>query len=260
MTFGPTLSAPAIPLRLRRLHPPAAVLARAPAAARSNALLAQIPLRERERLKKLMKPVSLTFGEVLHEAEPIRHVYFPVDCLVSLFAPLARHSPIEIGLVGSEGMVGVALALGARTAFVQALVQGSGTALKMEAAAFKREFRRNAALQAAVHRYIHMLMGQVSQTAACNALHTIEARSARWLLMTRDGMQSDTVELTHEFLARMLGVRRVGVTVAAGNLQRQGLIAYSRGHITVLDAEKLERKACECYGTVRSLYEKEGAR
>lgn len=205
-----------------------------------------------------MKPVSLAFGDILHEAEPIRYVYFPVDCLVSLFAPLAGRLAVEVGIVGSEGMVGVPLALGVRSASVQAFVQGSGTALKMKAASFERELRRNGALQAGVHRYIHMLMAQVSQTAACNALHAIEARCARWLLMTRDGMKSDTLELTHEFLARMLGVRRVGVTVAAGNFQRQGLIAYSRGHITILDAKKLEEKACECYGAVRTLYKKEG--
>ncbi len=206
-----------------------------------------------------MKPVSLTFGDILQEVEPIRHVYFPVDCLVSLFAQLADRPVVEVGLVGSEGMVGVPLALGVRSSPVQALVQGSGTALRMKAASFEREFRRNGALQAGVYRYIHLLMGQFSQTAACNALHAIEARCARWLLMTRDGVKSDEFDLTHEFLARMLGVRRVGVTVAAGDLQRQGLIEYSRGHITILDAEKLEERACECYRVVRTLYEKESA-
>lgn len=228
-------------------------------APRSNALLAKVPPRERERLERLMKPVSLTFGDILHEVEPIRHVYFPVDCLVSLFAPLIDHFAVEVGVVGSEGMVGVCLALGVRTSSVQALVQGSGTALRMSALSFQREFRRNAELQKGVHRYIHMLMGQVTQTAACNAFHAIEARCARWLLVTRDGMQSDEVELTHEFLARMLGVRRVGVTVAAGNLQREGLIAYSRGHIAILDPKRLEERACECYGVVKNLYDNASA-
>ena len=237
---------------------PSGSLERAAAAPRSNALLAKIPLKERERLQRLMKPVWLNFGDVLQETEPIRHVYFPVDCLVSLFAPLSDRLAVEIGVVGREGMVGVSLALGVRTSSVQALVQGSGRALEMTASAFEREFRSNRALQTGVHRYIHMLMGQVTQTAACNAFHAIEARCARWLLVTRDGMQSDRVELTHEFLARMLGVRRVGVTVAAGNLQRQGLIAYSRGHVDILDAKRLEESACECYGVVRTLYEKEG--
>ena len=222
---------------------------------RSNALLAEVPPKEGVRLARLLKPVSLTFGEVLYEAGPIAHVYFPVDCLVSLFAPLKDHLAVEVGIVGSEGMVGVSLALGVRTSSVRAFVQGTGTALRMEALSFQRELRRSAALQKAIHRYIHVLMGQVTQTAACNAFHAIEARCARWLLMTRDRMRSDKVELTHEFLAHMLGVRRVGVTVAAGNLQRQGLIAYSRGHITILDPKRLAKSACECYGIVKHLYD-----
>lgn len=235
------------------------VFMRRAAAPRSNALLAQLPSRERASLARVLKPVSLKFGEVLYGAKPIRHVYFPVDCLVSLFAPLKDHRAVEVGVVGSEGMVGVPLALGVRTSSVQALVQGSGTALRMEASSFQRELKRSAALQTGIHRYIHLLMGQLTQTAACNAFHPIEARCARWLLMTRERMQSDEVELTHEFLARMLGVRRVGVTVAAGNLQRQGLIAYSRGHIAILDPERLAKTACECYGAVKDLYDNPSA-
>jgi CRP-like cAMP-binding protein len=225
----------------------------------SNALLAEVPPSEAARLAQLLKPVSLTFGEVLYEAEPIPHVYFPVDCLVSLFAPLKDHFAVEVGVVGSEGMVGVPLALGVRTSSVRAFVQGSGTALRMKASSFQRELRRSAALQTRIHRYIHLLMGQLTQTAACNAFHSIEARCARWLLMTRDRMRSDELELTHEFLAHMLGVRRVGVTVAAGNLQRRGLIAYSRGHIAILDPERLAKTACECYGVVKHLYDNTAA-
>ena len=222
---------------------------------RTNALLAQVAPRDRVRLGRLLKPVSLTFGEILHDAKPIRHVYFPVDCLVSLFAPLRDHLAVEVGVVGSEGMIGVPLALGVRTSAVHAVVQGSGRALRMEASSFQRELQRNGALQAGIYRYIHLLMCQVTQTAACNAFHSIEARCARWLLMTRDRMQSDEVELTHEYLARMLGVRRVGVTVAAGNLQRQGMIAYSRGHIAILDPARLEKAACECYAVVKARYD-----
>ena len=162
-------------------------------------------------------------------------------------------------MVGSEGMVGVSVALGVSASFVQARVQGSGTALRMEAAAFRRELGRNAPLQAGVSRYVHLLMGQLSQTAACNAFHPIEARCARWLLMTCDKTQSSELELTHEFLARMLGVRRVGVTVAAGNLQRLGLIAYSRGKIRILDPERLAERACECYSVLKTLYGTAGA-
>jgi CRP-like cAMP-binding protein len=161
---------------------------------------------------------------------------------------------VEVGLVGSEGMVGASLALGVSVSPVQAMVQGSGNALRMDASVFQRELRLDAALQAAVYRYVHLLMGQLGQTAACNAFHPIEARCARWLLMTRDRMQSNELELTHELLARMLGVRRVGVTVAAGNLQRLGLIAYTRGRITILDAERLAESACDCYGVLKKLY------
>jgi CRP-like cAMP-binding protein len=221
-----------------------------------NALIAcAAPLR-REALSRLLEPVALTFGQILQEPGVIRHVYFPVDCLVSLFAPLSDHLAVEVGMVGSEGMVGVSLALGVRASSVQALVQGSGTALRMEGGAFRRELGRNAPLQAGVSRYVHVLMGQLSQTAVCNAFHEIEARCARWLMMTRDRMQSDELELTHEVLARILGVRRVGVTVAAGNLRKQGLISYSRGRIRILNVERLAARACECYSVLQKLYGK----
>jgi CRP-like cAMP-binding protein len=221
---------------------------------RSNALLAALPRAECVRLARLLSPVSLEFGEILHEPETLRYVYFPIDCLVSLFAPVPHHLAVEVALIGSEGMVGASLALGARTSPLQALVQGSGQALRMDAPAFRREMRRSADLRAGVHRYVNLLMGQLAQTAACNAFHRLEARCARWLLMTRDRVQSDELELTHEFLARMLGVRRVGVTVAAGNLQRRGLIVYSRGRITILDGGRLAKSACECYAVLRKLY------
>jgi CRP-like cAMP-binding protein len=231
----------------------------APAPSRVNALIAGAALLRRKPLWRLLEPVALSFGEILQEADVIRHVYFPVDCLVSLFVPVSDHLAVEAGMVGSEGMVGVSLALGERASSVRALVQGSGTALRMEGEAFRRELGRNAPLQAGVSRYVHLLMGQLSQTVACNTFHAIEARCARWLLMTRDRMQSDELELTHEFLARMLGVRRVGVTVAAGNLRKQGLISYSRGRITILNAEQLAGRACECYSVLQKLYGGAGA-
>jgi len=229
-------------------------LAQAVAFPRSNALLAGVKAREYARISRLLRPVALRFGDILQEPEAVRHVYFPVDCLVSLFAPLAHDAGVEVGLIGSEGMLGVSVALGVHTSAVQAMVQGSGTALRMDVAAFEAELARNGALKAQVYRYTHLLMGQLGQTAACNAFHPIEARCARWLLMTRDRMHSNELELTHAFLARMLGVRRVGVTVAAGNLQRQGLITYSRGRIAILDAKRLAKSACECYGTLLELY------
>ena len=222
------------------------------AAPRTNALLSALPLAHSARLSRLLKLVPLTFGDVLYDTKQIPHVYFPIDCLVSLLAPLKDHM-IEVGIVGSEGMVGVPLALGVRASSVHAFVQGSGTALRMQASAFERELARNPALRASIHRYIHVLMGQLTQTAACNAIHPIEARCARWMLMTRDRTHAGALELTHAFLARMLGVRRVGVTVAAGNLQRRGLISYSRGRVTILDAKRLEATACECYRIVKDL-------
>jgi len=222
---------------------------------RSNDLLDDVMSSDRTRLAALVQPVLLKFGDVLYEAKAIEHVYFPVDCLVSLLAPLKDHLAVECAVVGSEGMVGVGLALGVRRSSGQAIVQGSGTALRMDASSFQRELQRNTVLKKGIYRYIHLLMGQLTQTAACNAFHSIEARSARWLLMTRDRTQSDELELTHEFLARMLGVRRVGVTVAAGNLQREGLIAYSRGRIAILDPGGLAKRACECYTVVKKLYE-----
>ena len=214
----------------------------------------ELPPRERAGLKRFLKPVALKFGDVLCDARRIRHVYFPVSCLVSLLAPLQGHLAVEVGVVGREGMIGVPLALGMGMSSVQAICQGSGTALRMDALDFRRELQRNTSLQTGVFRYIHLLMGQFTQTAACNTFHPIEARCARWLLMMRERVQSDELELTQEFLARMLGVRRVGVTVAAGNLQRQGLIAYSRGRITILDPERLVASACDCYRVVKELY------
>ena len=219
-----------------------------------NELLAATTRTARARLAKHLVPVSLAFGKILHEPGVVRQVYFPVDCIVSLFAPLSHDVAVETALVGREGMVGVSLALGVSTSPVQALVQGSGRALRMDAAVFQRELRHHAAFQAGVYRYVHLLMSQLSQTAACNTFHMLEARCARWMLMTRDRMQTDELDLTHAFLARMLGVRRVGVTVAAGNLQKLGLISYSRGRVTILDAPGLAKSACECYAVLRKLY------
>ena len=232
-----------------RSAPPAAALPR------SNALLEGVPSRDRTRLALLLDPVLLKCGEVLCDKSPTEHVYFPLGGLVSLLAPLKGHLALECGVVGSEGMVGVPLALGVRSSSIHAIVQGSGTALCMTASAFERELQRNTSLQAGIYRYVHLLMAQLTQAAACNAFHPIEARCARWLMVSRDRMHTDEIRVTHEFLARMLGVRRVGVTVAAGNLQRQGLIVYSRGRITILDPGRLAKSACECYTVVKRLYD-----
>jgi len=213
-----------------------------------NRLLAALPAREYKRLLSGLETVKLTYGEVLHEpGERMRHVYFPSDCLVSLLTVVEGHQALEVGLVGREGMVGSRLALGITASSIRALVQGTGTAVRMTSARFLKEFRRSPALRRALFHFTDALMLQVTQTAACNRFHVVEARLARWLLMTRERLPSGEFHLTHEFLADMLGVRRVGVTSAAGALQRRKLIRYQRGIITILDQQGLEGAACSCY-------------
>jgi CRP-like cAMP-binding protein len=162
---------------------------------------------------------------------------------------------LEVGLVGSEGMVGIPLALGMTTSSVRALVQGTGAAMRMEAGRFQLEFKQSPSLQRELYRYTHLLMAQFTQTAACNRFHLVEARLARWLLMTRDRVRSDQFHLTHEFLADMLGVQRVGVTNAASALRRRKLIDYSRGDITILNRKGLTAASCTCYQIVKNLFD-----
>ena len=226
-----------------------AAIAQADAA---NHLLAALPAKEYERLLAGFEPVKLTYGEVLYEpGEQMRYVYFPSDCLVSLLIVIEGHRALEVGLVGREGMVGSRLALGISTASVRALVQGTGTAVRIKSADFLREFHRSPALQRALLYFTDTLMSQVTQTAACNRFHPVEARLARWLLMTRERVPSNEFHLTQEFLADMLGVRRAGVTVAASALQRRKLIRYRRGAITILDQQGLEASSCSCYQHVK---------
>jgi len=205
-----------------------------------------------ELLLPHLEQVTLDFGDVLYRpGEAFEHVYFPIDCLVSLLTEVEGHLALEVGMVGREGMLGIPLALGVRESPVRALVQGAGTALRMEAARFRRELRHNLPLQRAVLRYTHDLMVQVTQTAACNRFHDVEARLARWLLMTRDRIRSNDFRLTQDMLSRMLGVLRVAVTTAAGTLQERRLIRYSRGKIAILDGIALEAAACVCYQIVK---------
>ena len=223
-------------------------------ASAANDLLAALPRKSFLGLSSWLKPVDLKFGEVLFErGESIRHVYFPGNAMVSLLTDGERRA-VEVGLVGHEGMVGISLALGVNVSPVRALVQGAGAAMRMDRARFLAEFRRNALLQRGLYRYGHALMAQITQISACNRLHTVQMRLARWLLMTRDRVLSDEFVLTHEFLGHMLGVRRVGVTGAAGALQRDDLITYSRGNIRILDQKGLETAACRCYKIVKNLH------
>lgn len=211
-------------------------------------LLAALPRMAYRDLLPDLVPVTLAFGDVIYEPDtPIRHVYFPSACLVSFLTIVEGHLAIEVGMVGCEGMVGTALALGIEVSPVRAIVQGGGAALRMNKARFLSALRRSPPLQRGIYAYVQALMGQISQTAACNRFHGVEARLARWLLMTRDRVGSGEFRMTHEFLSSMLGVRREGVTQAALSFQRHGLIEYKRGEIRILDDRGLEAACCSCY-------------
>jgi CRP-like cAMP-binding protein len=218
----------------------------------SNTLLAALPRKDYSRLRQQLETVEMTFGQILHEpGAAVRTVYFPTGSLVSLLTVVEGHLALEVGMVGREGMVGVGVAAGISASPVRALVQGAGEALGMSAGDFRRELQLCAPLGQAVYRYTHALMAQITQTAACNRFHVVEARLARWLLMTRDRVRSPDFRLTHEFLGHMLGVRRVGVTEAASSLQRRNLIEYSRGSIRILNNLGLEKASCACYAVLR---------
>lgn len=226
-------------------------------AAASNRLLAALPAKDRKALLASCDKVDLVFGQVLDEqGGRIGHVYFPIRSYISLVTRAAGETSLEVGLVGDEGMHGISLVLGVERSPLHALVQGAGPALRLSAAAFRRECAARPSLQRALNRYLYVLMSQLAQTAACTRFHLIEARLARWLLMTQDRAHSDTFNVTHEFLAWMLGVRRVGVTAAASALQRRNLIAYSRGLVTVLNRRGLEEASCPCYQVNKNVYDR----
>jgi CRP-like cAMP-binding protein len=221
-----------------------------------NHLIALLPRLDRVSLLAACESVQLDLGTVLCEpGETTRHVYFPNDCSISLVTAVQGEPGLEVGMVGREGMLGAHLALGVSAAPMHALVQGAGTARRVAAAPFRRALSGSKALHLALTRYVYVLMTQLATSSACTRFHHVGPRLARWLLMTQDRAHSDTFHLTHEFLAHMLGVRRVGITGAASDLQRHGLIRYHRGNITVLDRSGLEAAACGCYAADRRAYD-----
>lgn len=222
--------------------------------AKKNQLLAALPAKEYQRLLTLLKSVTLKFGTILYEpGKPILHVYFPTTSVVSLLAIVERRRQLEVGLVGYEGMVGIPLALGSSVSPVRALVQCSGSALRMTSVQFRREYAKSESLHRESNRYIHKWTVQLTRIAACNRFHHADARLARWLLMTRDRTGTNDCLYTQRHLGNVLGVRRVSVTIAAGILQRRKLISYSRGKIIILDPKGLEAAACSCYQIVKQM-------
>jgi CRP-like cAMP-binding protein len=215
---------------------------------RTNRLLSLLPDGEYERLRPHLLPVVFDYKKSLYEAlRPIEHVYFPVDGVASLVITTADGASAEVGTIGNEGLVGLPVCLGDRDAPSAVYVQVPGTALKMDARIFRSELDRSPALNLVMLRYAHTFFNQVAQSAACAHLHRLERRCCRWLLMTRDRMPSGDFLLTQEFLGMMLGVRRTSVTDVMGSLQRAGLVRYRRGHVTILDHDALQQRACECY-------------
>lgn len=223
----------------------------------ANQLLAKLPEIEQRAFMAECQTVQLAFGEVLLQpAEIFTHVYFPIDSFISLINVIDADNRLEVAMAGREGMLGIPLVLNVKESQSIALVQGAGSALRMTAESFQRLLLYSPVLHQRLKRYIYVAMSQLATSAACNHFHRIEERLARWLLMTQDRAGTDQLNLTHEFLAMMLGVRRAGITLAAIALQARGLICYQRGTITVLDRLGLIEASCECYSKDCALYAK----
>ena len=224
---------------------------------RQNYLLRALPAPETERLFPYLELVAMPLGHVLYESgSRLRHVYFPTTSIVSLLYVMADGASAEIAVVGNEGMVGVALFMGGETTPSRAVVQSAGHAYRLKGQFLKDEFTRAAALQHLLLRYTQALLTQMAQTAVCNRHHSVDQQLCRWLLLSLDRLPTNKLSMTQELIANMLGVRREGVTEAAGKLQAAGLIRYSRGHITVLDRPRLEAQCCECYEVVKKEFDR----
>jgi CRP-like cAMP-binding protein len=226
-------------------------------AAITNHLIDIMPHNERKRLLSICERVELRLSEVLSESATVtRHVYFPTGSFMSLFTSIDDLPMLEVGMVGSEGMVGTQVALGLPQSGLHARVQGTGSAWRLTTAQFKEELGRNSGLRHSLNRYLQVTMLQLTSVARCLRFHDIDHRLARWLLMTQDRAHQDSFDVTQESIAFMLGVRRVSVTKAAAALQRRGVISYSRGVVTIIDRKVLEEAACGCYAADRLCYSK----
>lgn len=221
----------------------------------TNHLISCLSAEERNRFLQHCETTELVFGDILCEPDqPLQYVYFPLAGFISLVISMEGHQPLEVGLIGNEGILGATLALGVTDAPLKAVVQGSGSALRMTAAQFQHELHNSPSMLSTLNRYLYVLVMQLSQTAACTHFHEIEPRLARWLLMTHDRAHADHFHLTQEYLADMLGVRRSSITIAAGKLQQQKLISYVRGEINILDRKELEAASCGCYSELNDHY------
>ena len=217
-----------------------------------NHLLSALPTEDFERLVKHLEPILMPLGKMLYEPnEQLQYAYFPTTCIISLHYVMESGASAETAGVGNEGVVGISLFMGGDTTSSSAVVQTAGYAYRLERHILKQEFDRAGALQHLLLRYTQALMTQMTQTAVCNRHHSVEQQLCRWLLLTLDRLPSSELIMTQELVASMLGVRREGITEAAGNLQRAGYISYRRGHITVLDRAGLEKHTCECYAIVK---------
>jgi CRP-like cAMP-binding protein len=219
---------------------------------RENHILDSLPAEERERLFPHLTLVEMPLGMVLYESgEALRHIYFPTDSIVSLLYVMKDGASAEIAIVGNEGAIGVSLFMGGETTPSRAIVQSAGFAYRLTGRRLKQEFERHGQMLHLLLRYTQSLITQMAQTAVCNRHHSVDQQLCRWLLLSLDRLPSNRLDMTQELIANMLGVRREGVTGAAGKLQEARVIRYSRGHITVLDRRKLEKLSCECYAVVK---------
>ena len=224
---------------------------------RQNLILAALPPAVHARIDRFLELTPMVLGSVLYESGmPLADVYFPTDSIVSMVYVMEDGRSAEIALVGNEGILGVALFMGGKTMPNRAVVQSAGHAFRLKGELLVREFNRSGDLQHLLLRYTQALLTQMAQTAVCNRHHSVDQQLCRWLLLSLDRLKSDRLTMTHELIANMLGVRRMGVTEAAGKLQSAGLIEYSRGRITVLDRKRLEAQSCECYGVVKAEYDR----